>query len=102
MTALDAYLAYITENMHQRVAVGKLIGQHPMTPFEGILTDRVARGESVPGHPSTCTSAPLTCWHGKIWHKGRSGRLGLCQVDGCQCLMFVSQRTCREPRGVPE
>jgi hypothetical protein len=77
-------------------------GAHPMTADEGELIDRLAHGESVPAHSSACTSVPLTCWHGQAWHKGRSGRLGPCQVPGCQCLMFVSQLPGGVPAAVPE
>lgn len=101
MTEFEEYIARLSGFFAERLRDPR-IGHHPMTPFEGALTDRVARGEPVPEHPSTCTSAPFRCWHGKIWHKGRSGRLGPCEVPGCRCLMFVPQEPCQAmpaPRG---
>ena len=97
------FVGYLTQFFQQRISQGKpaLIGHTPMTPYEGTLVDELAHGESVPEHPSACTSAPFTCWHAQVWHKGRSGRLGPCQVPGCQCLMFVSQRSCHAPLTVP-
>lgn len=68
-----------------------VIGTMPMAQGEGALVDRVARRLSVPEHPSTCSSAPGDCWHGQVWHKGRSGRLGPCEVPECQCAAFVRQ-----------
>ena len=94
MTEFEEYIARLAGFFTERLRDSR-IGHHPMTPFEGRLTDRVARGEPVPEHPSTCTSAPFRCWHGTIWHKQRSGRLGPCNVAGCQCVMFVPQEPCR-------
>lgn len=70
--------------------LGPVLGTTPLTRAEGWFIDLVAHGCSVPGYHATCASAPLACWHGKIWHKTRSGKMGPCQVPGCECLMFVS------------
>ena len=105
MTEFEEYIARLSGFFMDRISQDKRIGQTPMTLYEGGLVDQVARGEPVPEHPSTCTSAPFRCWHGKIWHKQRSGRLGPCNVAGCQCVMFVPQEPCqampapRLPRG---
>lgn len=101
MTEFEEYIARLSGFFMDRITQDKRIGQHPITPYEGGLLDRVARGEPVPEHPSTCTSVPFRCWHGQVHHKGRSGRLGACQVTGCQCLGFVSQRTWPVPLSVP-
>lgn len=53
-----------------------------MTPEQGELTDRLARGESVPNGPGSCI-----CMHAKVWHKPRT-RLRACEL--CNCRSFAS------------
>lgn len=100
MTEFEEYIARLAGFFTERLRDPR-IGHHPMTKYEGELTDRVARGEPVPEHPSTCSSAPFRCWHGQVWHKQRSGRTAACNVPGCQCLGFVSQRTMPAARARP-
>ena len=59
-----------------------------MTDGEGIVTDRLARGEAVPGGPGTCARdgcAHLTLWHGEhSRHRGRPCRQ-------CSCPAYLPQ-----------
>jgi hypothetical protein len=50
-----------------------------MTPEEGIVTDRLARGEAVPGGPGACGRDG--CWHQMLWHD-RHGEKP-CRRCGC-------------------
>lgn len=51
-----------------------------MTPAEGELTDRIARGEAVEGGPGACTRPG--CAHGRVWHSS-SNRQHPC--ERCEC-----------------
>ena len=62
-----------------------------MTPEEGDQTDRLARGEQVPGGPGACTG----CHHGEVWHRKAGTRNG---CEKCNCRKFSSTRR-RPPTG---
>lgn len=49
---------------------------------EGEQTDRLARGEAVPGGPGACSS----CHHAKVWHN-RANRVHEC--ERCNCGRFA-------------
>lgn len=69
--------------------IGPVLGVTPMSEGEGAQLDRLARGESVPEHPSACASQPA-CGHAQVWHR-HAGRARPCEVPGCTCLDYVSQ-----------
>jgi Protein of unknown function (DUF3631) len=50
-----------------------------MTPEEGAITDRLARGEAVPGGPGACGRDG--CWHQQLWHDRTSTKP--CRKCGC-------------------
>src|ERR1700733_6287860 len=51
-----------------------------MTKAEGIVTDRLAQGEAVPGAPGACDRPG--CAHAKVWHNPRN-RTRECQQCDC-------------------
>ena len=57
-----------------------------ITAGEGEATDRLARGESLPGGPGAC--ARPGCGHAKVHHNARN-RVGEC--ERCDCPAFVAQ-----------
>lgn len=75
------------------------IGASPGTLYEGWIRDLLGRGWRVPWHPSAC--AVLRCGHAQIWHR-HGTRYRVCEVQGCECTMFASQRARRVPAAVPE
>jgi hypothetical protein len=54
-----------------------------MTPEEGIVTDRLARGEAVPGGPGACGRDG--CWHQMLWHD----RPGTKPCRRCSCPGYL-------------
>lgn len=54
-----------------------------MTAAEGAATDRLARGEAVPGGPGAC--AGPSCAHGRPWHS----RHGKRRCERCPCPGYV-------------
>lgn len=75
------------------------IGCWPGTLYEGWVRDLLGRGWRVPWHPSACASPE--CGHAKIWHK-HGTRYRVCEVQGCTCRLFVSQRATSVPASAPE
>lgn len=61
-----------------------------MTPAEGMLTDRLARGEAVPGGPGAC--ARPGCGHAKVWHSATNRRH---PCEQCNCPQFHTDETWR-------
>jgi hypothetical protein len=52
-----------------------------VTPAEGEATDRLARGEAVPGGPGAC--ARPGCGHAKVW-LAHLNRRHPCERCGCR------------------
>ena len=59
-----------------------------MTEEEGILTDRLARGEAVPGGPGACDRDG--CAHLTLWH-GEHGRYNKRPCRQCGCPAYLPQ-----------
>src|SRR5260370_29254641 len=59
-----------------------------MTDQEGILHDRLARGEAVPGGPGACDRDG--CAHLTLWH-GERGRYRKRPCRQCSCPSYVAQ-----------
>jgi hypothetical protein len=58
----------------------------PQSQYEGLVSDLMARGVPVPGHPASCGTPG--CGHAQVRHRHRT-RTKACQVSGCTCLNFV-------------
>lgn len=66
-------------------------GLHPMTYYEGLVSDILGHGLRVPWHPSACqsmTPGGLVCGHAQVWHRHRT-RLHPCEAAGCPCIDYV-------------
>ena len=59
-----------------------------MTDYDGILTDRLARGQAVPGGPGACDRPG--CAHLTLWH-GEHGRYRGRPCRQCGCPAYVPQ-----------
>jgi len=59
-----------------------------MTDEEGILQDRLARGEAVPGGPGACDRDG--CAHLTMWH-GEHGRYRKRPCRQCDCPAYLPQ-----------